>query len=505
MSKGKRYDEPKLNMKKVVATIVAVIVLVMFVISIKKLLFSTTTPLKKEVNTSAAYFPVYTNEKWGVINQTGDVVIEANYDEMVVVPDQNTDLFITMYGVDYENEKYSTKVMNKDGNEILMDYKNVQAIENTDGNDIWYENNILKFEKDGKYGLIDFSGKLILDSEYDKIYSLEGVQKNIIIEKDGLKGLVNTSMGEIIVRPEYTQITTLTDSYENGYIVQKDGKYGIISADSKIVFEPIYDEIKNVTANGNYVVRQNGAMALINSAGEVLLNTGFDDVKEMNGENMTIISNGVYGVLDMEGTAMIPTEYEELKYLYSTYYIAKKNGLYGIISTTGETALDFTYTTMAYRKEADFIEADKANYKTDLINRDFQVILSDVIVSELNVKDGYIRVREGNEYNYYNFKFEKKSNKEVLATNTLFLVKEFDKYGYENKNGERIVDCIYDDAREQNQYGFCAVKKDGKWGCLKADGTVLVTPSIDLEDYLYVDFIGNWYLNKEINLNVYTK
>ena len=39
MSRGRRYDnETRLNIKKVVATIVAIVVVIMFVISIKKLL-----------------------------------------------------------------------------------------------------------------------------------------------------------------------------------------------------------------------------------------------------------------------------------------------------------------------------------------------------------------------------------------------------------------------------------------------------------------------------------
>lgn len=503
MSRGKRYDEPKLNIKKVVATVVAMIVVIMFMISIKKLLFGQKSP--REISTVETYFPVYAKEKWGVINHNGEMILDTIYDEMVVVPDNSKDLFICTYGADYEKETYQTKVVNKAGTQILTNYQNVQAIENSDGNDIWYENNILKFEQNGKYGLIDFSGKLILNAEYDKIESLPGVQKNIIIEKDGLKGLVNTSMGEIIVPAEYTQITTLTDSYENGYIVQKDGKYGVISADSKIIFEPIYDEIKNVTANGYYVVAQNGKLAVVNQTGEIKLNTGFDTITEINGENATMTLNGKYGVINIDGTSIISAEYEDLKYIFGTYYVAKKNNLYGIIATTGETVVDFTYTNMEYIKEADFIQADNANYKTDLITRDFHVALADVIVSELNVKDGYIRVREGDEYAYYNFKFEKKTNKEVLPTNTLFLVKEFGKYGYENKNGERVVDCIYDDAKEQNKYGYCAVKKDGVWGCLKADGTVLVAPSVNLDDYLYIDFVNIWHLNKDVNLNVYTK
>ena len=504
MSRGRRYDdEPKLNIKKVIATIVAIIVVIMFVISIKKLLSN--VKLTKEVSTVETFFPVYANQKWGVIDNTGKLIIDTTYDEMVVVPDKNKDLFICTYDVDYEKEEYRTKVINKSGAEILTNYNQVQAIENTNGNEIWYENNILKFEQEGKYGLIDFNGKMILNAEYDNIYALEGIEKNIIIEKDGQKGLVNTSMGEVIIQPEYTEISTLTKTYENGYIVNKNGKYGVISADAKIVFEPIYDGIKNVTSDRNYAVVESGKVKLVGNNGEVKLESGFDDIYEINGENITVVSNGLYGVIKLDGTQIIPNEYENLTYLYETNYIAKKNGLYGIISTTGDTLIDFTYTSMEYVKTADFIQADKENYKTDLMNRNFNVVLKDIIIAELNLDNGYIRVREGDEYRYYNFKFEQKTNKEVLATNTLFLVKENGKYGYENKNGDRIVDCIYDDAKEQNRFGFCAVKKDGVWGALKSDGTIVVPPSINLDEYLYVDFIDTWYLSKDLNLNVYTK
>ncbi len=504
MGRGRRYDdEPKLNIKKVIATVVAIIVLIMFIISIKNLLSS--SPTTKEVSIAETYFPVYTNTKWGVIDNNGKLIIDTTYDEMIIVPDPKTDLFICITDVDYENETYHTKVVNKNGETILTNYQNVQAIENSDDTDIWYENNILKFEQNGKYGLIDFKGKLILDAEYDDIYALQGSQKNIMIEKDGLKGLVNTSMGEVIIKPEYNHISTLTHTYENGYKIEQNGKYGIISADAKMIFEPKYDDIKKVASNEYYVVVQNGKDRLINSNGEDVLTTGFDTIEQINGENIIIKQNDLYGVMKTDGTTVIANEYEDLKYVYGDYYIAKKSGNYGIICVTGDTIIDFTYTSMEYIKTADFIQAEKENYKTDLINREFKVALADVIISELNLENGYIRVRQNDEYEYYNFQFEKKTSQEVLTTSTLFLVKENGKYGYENKRGERIVDCIYDDAKEQNKYGYCAVKKDGLWGALKSDGTVVMSPSVNLDEYLYIDFINNWYLNKDLNLNVYTK
>ena len=504
MSRGRRYDDtPKLNIKKVIATIVAFIVLIMVIVSIKRLL--TSKPTTKNVTTAETYFSVYTDGKWGVIDNNGNYIVNATYDEMVIVPDKNTDLFICTYNVDYQNETYSTKAINKNNTAILSNYPNVEAIANSSTSEIWYESDILKFQKDGKYGLVDFKGKLILDAEYDDIYALEGVKKNLIIEQNGKKGLVNTSMGEIIINPVYDEISTLSDSYENGYIVVANGKYGLISADAKIIFEPEFDEIKHTSSNEYYAVKKEENLQIVNSSGEAQLTSGFDEVVDINGDNVTVVVNGLYGAEKIDGITVIEPEYEDLKYIYGTYYIAKKNGLYGVISTTGEVKINFEYATMSYIKKADFIEAEDVLYQTDIFNRNFDLVLDDVIISDLNIDEGYVRVRKDDDYKYYNFKFEEKTNIEVFTTNTLFLVKENGKYGYVNKNGEKIVDCIYDDAKEQNKYGYCAVKKDGLWGCLKSDGTVILSPSMNLDENLVVDFIETWHLDKDLDLNAYTK
>ena len=68
-----------------------------------------------------------------------------------------------------------------------------------------------------------------------------------------------------------------------------------------------------------------------------------------------------------------------------------------------------------------------------------------------------------------------------------------------------IVDAKYDDAMEQNEYGYCAVKNDKGWGALKADGTVVVNPSINLDEYLVIDFINTYHRVNDLNLYVYTK
>lgn len=116
MSKGRRYDkEQKLNIKKVIAVIMAIAVVIMFIIGIKTLLTQENNNQERTVVSS--YYPVYTNEKWGVIDQTGKIIIEPTYDEMITIPSSKTDLFICMYDVDYTNGTYKTKVIDSKNKE----------------------------------------------------------------------------------------------------------------------------------------------------------------------------------------------------------------------------------------------------------------------------------------------------------------------------------------------------------------------------------------------------
>ena len=116
-----------------------------------------------------------------------------------------------------------------------------------------------------------------------------------------------------------------------------------------------------------------------------------------------------------------------------------------------------------------------------------------------------MQVRENGEYKYYNLNIVEETNINALKTNTLFLSKNGDKYGYVNKDGELIVDYKYDDAREQNSYGYCAVKQNGLWGVLDSSGNVILEPSVNLDDNLYIEFISTWHLYDDLSLNIYVK
>lgn len=505
MSKGRRYDkESKLNIKKVIAVLIAIIVIIMFVIVLVKLIKSNDKKEKK--NIQIGYFTIYENQKWGVIDGEGKTIIEPTYDEMIVIPDVTKDVFIVTYDINYEDGTYKSKAIDSNNKNIFSEYENVEVISNYNKqNSIFYYDNCLKVEKNGTYGLIDFSGKQLIDCLYDDIIPVPYLKNSLITIKDNKQGLIS-STGAVLINNEYTNIAGLTEKYEDGYIVKgSDNKYGVIGTNKKIIVPVQYDDIKNVHSGNYYIVKENEKLKLFNSSTNQAIDVNADEVKSIDGENIIIKSDNKYGLINVAGEQKLETKYQDLTYIFSNAYIAKENDKYGIIDSEGNTKLENRYDYLTYRKDADFIEGtNKEKVDSDLIDRNLNVRLSGII-SSINLEDGYMKIRIENEYKYYNFKFEEKKNTELLVNHTLFLDKKDGKYGYKNKDGIVVVNYIYDDATEQNKYGFAAVKKDGKWGAIDSEGNIVVNTTLELKNNPVIDFIGNWHLAEDINSGYYTK
>lgn len=501
MEKGRRYDGGrKLNIKKVIAVIIAFAVIVMFFVGASKLLKANKDMQEKAV--AQKYFAAYTNNKWGVIDSKGNTVINPTYDDVIIIPDNSKDLFICTYDVNYEKETYKTKAINKKNEQLFNEYEIVQAIENYDkNNNLWFEENVLLVKKDGKFGLIDFKGNELLKCEYEKIEALKGTKNSLLTTKDGKLGLVD-NIGNTIIPNEYSSISAVGEKYEDGFIVKKD-KFGVINWDKSVELETKYDEIKNIYGNGKYVVKENDKWKLIGNDGKALLEDKFDSVESIDGENVIIKKDGKFGVMTFSGETKLENKYEALKFAFADNYIAKQNGKYGVVNIDGSTKLAFDYRTLVYRKEADILEGNKGEAESDLINRNFEVKLKGIL-NEINSELGYIKLRVGTEYKYYNFKFEEKSNIELLKGNTLFLSKQDNKYGFINKDGVVVVNYIYDDATEQNEFGYASVKKDGLWGAINSKGELTISPAYKLENIMLVEFIGKWHRGEDLNLNYFT-
>ncbi len=505
MSKGRRYEEPKLNIKKVFAVIVAIIVVIMFVFVVKGILSQNK---KQGKIASKDYFAIFKDNKWGVMDEIGDIVIDPSYQEMIIVPNSKNDIFLCTYDINYDLGTYKTKVLNSKNQEIFTEYEQVEAIQNKDeNNNLWYEDDVLMVKKNGKCGTISFDGKVLLPCEYDEIVAIEGIENALKISKDGKYGVADKE-GKIIVKPEYMDVTNLGKDNKAGFIVKNsEEKYGILDFSSNVVLEIKYDEITKVYGNDLYVVKQEGKQVLVKKDGTEVLNSGFDEIIAIlkNAENGVIYKKqNQCGVMKLNGEIALDSSYEDIKEAKSGILIAKKDGKYGIIDLEKNQKVEFKYNLISYDEKADLYIAQDEEFNNEIMDNTYTVKLSGILV-DLDDEKGYLELRQNDEYKYYNFKFEERSTVDLFSSHTLFLSKKNDKYGFVDKEGKVIVDYVYDDATEQNAYGYAAVKKDGKWGSIDSKGNIVQEPTYNLEEYLKIDFVGRWHLGKDLNMNYYNQ
>ena len=102
------------------------------------------------------------NGKSGIIDKTGKVIIEPKYNT-IKLPNPKKPIFICIYDYNAVSGEYKTKVLNEKNEEILKNYENVNTIDIKEVvSSIPYEKTVLQYQKDGKYVILNFEGKIII-------------------------------------------------------------------------------------------------------------------------------------------------------------------------------------------------------------------------------------------------------------------------------------------------------------------------------------------------------
>lgn len=150
--------------------------------------------------TPMAYHISYSNGKYGVIDNNGNVILDNRYSN-VYIPNNYVGLFMC-----YDETSTIPTFINERVVQQFKEYDNVELLEATGSEGIkWNESDIIIVEKDGLYGAVNYLGTVIYDTKYDKITPLGYFPELIVLELDGSKALADTK-GNILSDFDYTKI-----------------------------------------------------------------------------------------------------------------------------------------------------------------------------------------------------------------------------------------------------------------------------------------------------------
>ncbi len=279
--------------------------------------------------------------------------------------------------------------------------------------------NYFTIAKDGKMGVIDNKGKIIIEPNYTNIQIPNPTKDVFVCTNDNETKIINAKGEERFKNFEEVSAIQLKElateiPYEKSVLKYKEkGKYGIINFDGKKITKAIYDNIENLPFK----------------EGELLVE-----------------KDGKYGVINILGKNIIPIQYKEIK--VDEYYEEKNAYNYSgyIVATEKDNQISYKYINYNNKIET------KSEYQD--IKR---------IIDYENKDEFYLIFKKDNKYGIMKDTDVIINNEydsiEYDSFNQLFIVKKDGKYGIVKLNGETVISCLYDEINIEGLYIY-ALKND---------------------------------------------
>lgn len=508
--------------KKIRWIIIGIVAVIIIAISIMAIINEVQLHYKVEEISEYKYFTLEQNQKYGVIDRNGNIVIEAEY-EAVQIPNPSKAIFVCVKKYNENTKEYETVVYNEKKEVLFSNYKNVQSISiYTNVNSTPYEKSVLTYKENGKYGLINLEGKQITKPVYDEISSINYKEGTFLVKQNELEGIINMK-GKVIIKCEYESVTSDNYYSENGnkkqagFIVSKkteDGyRYGYANYRGTIILNPIYTQLERVTEIANekgvyFIAFKNGQAGLLKNNKEIL-NYEYEDIQyNVLGSIFVTKRNGKYGAVNQEGTTVLYPEYDNV-YTGGMYLNALKDKDVFIFDLNGKKIETNEVSKTKTENANYYITIDKNNkYKVVdskdniIIDKDYtyiEYLPGDYFIVERDSKSGII---DSNGKSVIELKYDSISR--INETDILQMEKDRNIALY-NLNMKEIVsmdNAIVKEVKDEKAYILLYSDTDFKY--LDKKGNILTSQNLFENNPLFAKNInGKWgFVDKDGNLKV---
>jgi hypothetical protein len=321
---------------------------------------------------------------------------------------------------------------------------------------------LFDIRQDGKWGLIDRTGKVVVSPQFDDIARFEKGMAVVVMETEHATtyGYVDTCGN--IIPPQFDGWGLFG---EDMAFVRVGEKWGLIDRTGKVVVEPRFDncDFEICFNEGLAAVSQSGRWGYIDKTGTFVINPQFDwagtfregyaNIQEGDEES------GKVGLIDRTGRIVISPEFEVINGFGEGLVAVRVAGKYGFIDIQGR-----------------FVIAPRFDWAGSFCEGLARV--------QLSWKSGYIK----NGYIDTSGKIVIPPNLEEIdgeidwTEEGLALVRvgegEEEKYGYINEAGKFVIPPQFEDASFFNE-GLAAVMVQGKWGFIDTTGKIVIEPQFE--------------------------
>ncbi len=191
----------------------------------------------------------------------------------------------------------------------------------------------------GNMGYVNNQGEFILPCVYDDVGGFnEGL---MVVATSNKCGYVDT-LGDWVIDSIYDDARAFSEGLAR---VKKGNQWMFIDKKGNVVESLMYEEILTGFGNNRAFVKQNGTICMINRQGSVIKQIDVDSVYAFQEGYATFKKNGKFGKLDTTGNVYVKAKYDELSDYKNGVAAYKKNDLWGLIDTGGNVVVEATHNS----------------------------------------------------------------------------------------------------------------------------------------------------------------
>ena len=303
------------------------------------------------------------------------------------------------------------------------------------------------FEEKGKLGLVDLQGKTVLAPTFN---SIEEKQPYFIACSKTKDCSVYNENLQLVLKGGYNSIEL---GCEGQFIVEKNGKYGVVSEKGAVILPLKYSNI-NSNKNG-YTVKLNEKAGLFNSEGKEIIPISYHWVyTDKIDDNIPIVAelnDNNAGYINTKNEWVIPPTYQYAFTFRQGVARVKKGRNYMYINLKGEPVIQDFDNYVIQNFDNYVIEPSDNSYIVG-VRMECKYMVYDLNGNLLDTYDGFINNWSGN---------------------AIFGVKKGGKWGYIDGYGKVIVPFEYEEVNNFSE-GLASVRKDGKWGYINPKNEIVI-------------------------------
>ena len=393
-------------------------------------------PIYNDVSYYNGYFKVELNNKFGLINNSGEIVVSISYDSIDYFKNSKLACFEI-------NGKYGLMIIESEFLIIPPTYDEVTCYKN---DETFCFSNYFRVQIDNKYGIMNPEAKIIVPTSYDDV----------------------TCYGEY-------------------FRIKINNKYGMMNSEGKIVIDIIYQEFVFEATKKRCIVKFNNKWGVLDISNSTLIHFSYDNIScvkcNKNGLNFIVTRNGKYGIINNFRRSIVPVEYEYIEHIEGEdVFKVKLNNLWGCLSIVGNTLLPCKYEMINDFSQG--LAIVSYNGKLGCVDMKGQIVSDNHPIFKIvdkslegRFKNIHFKFLINNQFKYEQIYIKRWVR--ALHLNKIFFAIEINgKIGFINHDGKTIVDFVFDVAEEVRRlgkgFGVANVKMDNKWGWFNDEGKLVV-------------------------------